>query len=67
MKVKELRELLKKYDGDDEIMIIDDKGSLRTINIGPKLQLVYQQDADWCGDCEDFVGKEVVKIGIGRY
>jgi predicted PP-loop superfamily ATPase len=67
MKVKDLIEQLQRFNEDMEIMISDNHGFLRTLNKHPRESLVYQQDADMCGDCEDLVEQTVVQIGFGSY
>lgn len=70
MKVGQLIKALQAYDPEKEVMILDGfngGGVPRTINLGPSLREVTQQDADEASDCEELVGETVVHMGYGCY
>ena len=67
MKVHELLKRLAGFDPNTEIMVADHDYVPRTINIGPYLRVVTDNDAEECGDCEGLEGSTVVLIGFGSY
>lgn len=70
MKVGELIKELQAFDPEMEVMILDGfngGGSPRTINLGPGLMTISQQDAKETADCEGRVGESVVRLGYGCY
>lgn len=70
MKASELIKRLQEYEPDMEVMILDGfngGGSPRTINFGPSLQGITEQDANLCGDCEGRTGETVIRMGYGPY
>ena len=73
MKASELIEKLKRMQalqGDPEVMVLDSHnggGHPRTLNLGPVLRCIKQEDADEAGDCEERVGERVVLLGFGCY
>ncbi|MCL4722827.1 MAG: hypothetical protein KJZ90_00930 [Rhodocyclaceae bacterium] len=70
MKAGDLIKELQAFDPEMEVMILDGfngGGSPRTINLGPSLQTISQQDAKETADCEGRVGESVVRLGYGCY
>lgn len=68
--IERLEKLQQETGGDLEVMILDGingGGYPRTINSGPRLHQVTQEDADECADCEDLVGEPVIEMGYGCY
>lgn len=70
MTIRELTDRLAQYPHDMPVMILDGfngGGAPRTINLGPCVHHVREDDADAAADCDDLVGAAVVVLGYGCY
>lgn len=70
MTIQELTDYLAQYPDDMPVMILDGfngGGVPRTINLGPYVRHVREDDAVKTSDCDDLVGTTVVVLGYGCY
>lgn len=70
MRVKDLIDTLKNFDQTAKVMILDGSnggGCPRTINCGPFMREVTENDQSSTDDCDGLVGHKVVVIGFGCY
>jgi len=70
MTAKELIAKLQQFNPESEVMVLDgvnDGGSPRTINLGPKTYHITLSDGEDTGDCEERAGELVVLMGCGCY
>lgn len=70
MKLSDFLEMTSGCPLDMELMCLDGSnggGQLRTLNLTPSMVTITKEDAAESGDCEDLVGKTVLRIGYGCY
>lgn len=70
MTIKELVDRLQEFPLDTEVMVLDGfngGGYPRTINFGPRQDIITKDMADNAGDCEELVGQTVIVMGYGCY
>lgn len=70
MNVGQLIKALQALNPEQEVMVLDGfngGGFPRTINVGPRVRAITEEDADESADCEARVGESVVLMGFGCY
>lgn len=70
MTKSELISRLSEYPDDMLIMILDGfngGGHPRDLNLGPTIQEIEQEDAEYTCDCENLIGNKVIVLGYGCY